>query len=99
MAGGSVGRLVAPLHGDVFATGPLADNVGGAQFVAFHLGGQKPTAAELPEVLASSHAGESVELKALMGCCLAVRRDVLDKHGLLCEETELGADGAGVWPF
>jgi GT2 family glycosyltransferase len=92
MTPGSVGRLVAPLHGDVFAAGPLADNVGGAQFVAFHLGGQKPTVAELPEVLASSHAGESVELKALMGCCLAVRRDVLDKHGLLCEETELGAD-------
>jgi O-antigen biosynthesis protein len=92
MAGGSVGRLVAPLHGDVFATGPLADNVGGAQFVAFHLGGQKPTAAELPGVLASSHAGESAEVKALMGFCLAVRRDVLDKHGLLCEETELGAD-------
>jgi hypothetical protein len=67
MAGGSVGRLVAPLHGDVFATGPLVDNVGGAQFVAFHLGGQKPTAAELPGVLASSHAGESAEVKALMG--------------------------------
>ena len=55
--------------------------------------------AELPEFVASTHAGESAEAKALMGCCLAVRRDVLDKHGLLCEETELGADGAGVWLF
>jgi hypothetical protein len=92
MTPGSVGRLVAPLHGDVFATGPLADNVGGAQFVAFHLGGQKPAVAELPALLASMHAGESAEVKALMGFCLAIRRDVLDKHGLLCEETELGAD-------
>jgi GT2 family glycosyltransferase len=27
-----------------------------------------------------------------MGVCLMMRRDLLDKHGLLCEMTELGAD-------
>jgi len=59
---------------------------------AFHLSGQKPAVAELPELIASTHPGESAAVKALMGFCLAIRRDVLDKHGLLCEETELGAD-------
>jgi GT2 family glycosyltransferase len=40
----------------------------------------------------AAHAGKTQEVKLLMGFCVALRRDVLDEVGLLCEETELGAD-------
>jgi len=97
---GCVDRLLRPLHGKIGATGPVSDNVGGLQFVGFHLNGAKPKAGELAATLAREHADQLLDAKALMGFCLALRRDVLDEHGLLCEETELGADDLELsWRF
>jgi GT2 family glycosyltransferase len=42
--------------------------------------------------LSREYEGQTRPAKLLIGFCLALRRDVLDEVGLLCEETELGAD-------
>jgi GT2 family glycosyltransferase len=91
LAPGALKRLIRPLTKNCAATGPLSDNVGAAQFV----GNYVPKALS-PEMLAAElsreYEGQTRPAKLLIGFCLALRRDVLDEVGLLCEETELGAD-------
>lgn len=77
----------------VGAVGPLSDNVGGDQFVSFNLPSNlRPSHAELPAVVAQLHHRRWRETRLLMGFCLLVPREVLDRFGLLDEGCELGAD-------
>jgi hypothetical protein len=85
-------RLGERLTGDVAAAGPVCDMVAGEQFVGHFLAGRQVRPDQLADLLAKEQGGATRPTKLLMGVCLALRRDLLDKHGLLCEETALGAD-------
>jgi GT2 family glycosyltransferase/tetratricopeptide (TPR) repeat protein len=85
-------RLSEKLTGDVAAVGPVSDMITGKQFVGNFLGGRRPDFEQLAAIMAKEQPDEVEETKLLMGVCLMMRRDLLDKHGLLCEETRLGAD-------
>ena len=84
--------LCGQLTGSVAAAGPVSDHIAGEQFVGHYLGGRHVNAYDMAKVLAAEQAGRCRDTRLLMGGCLAMRRDVLDRHGLLCEETFLGAD-------
>lgn len=87
-------RLLAPLRGDVGATGPLSTFVAGAQKVGLHLGGAELPGdpAEAARLVAERNAGRTVETKLLIGFCLAMRRDLVERHGGLDEDLFLGND-------
>ena len=70
----------------------MSDNIGGDQFVGHILGGRHPELDSLGELLASEFKGKTQVTKFLVGICVMVRRETLDKYGLLDEGTELGAD-------
>ena len=72
--------------------GPLSDRIGGDQFVGHYLGDRRPALGDLPAIVSAENPGNSLETKLLMGVCLAMRREVLDEHGLFDEAMELGAD-------
>src|SRR5262245_12933614 len=65
---GWLGRMLACFKEDVAATGPLSDFVAGDQKASRFAG--KPL-------------GAPKETKLLIGFCLALRRDLLEKHGAL----------------
>jgi GT2 family glycosyltransferase len=85
-------RLGEHLTGDVAAVGPVSDMIAGDQFFGHYLGGRQPRWQEMQGILAAEQGRTCRQTKLLMGVCLMMRRDLLDRHGLLCEETELGAD-------
>jgi len=62
------------------------------QFVGNFLGGRRPDFERIGAILAKEQPGAVRATQLLMGVCLMMRRDLLDRHGLLCEETTLGAD-------
>ena len=70
----------------------MSDNIGGDQFVGHILGGRHPELDSLGELLATEFKGKTQVTKFLVGICVMVRRETLDKYGLLDEGTELGAD-------
>lgn len=76
----------------VAAVGPMSDNIGGDQFVGHILGGRHPELDSLGELLATEFKGKANETNFLVGICVMVRRETLEKYGLLDEGTELGAD-------
>jgi GT2 family glycosyltransferase/tetratricopeptide (TPR) repeat protein len=84
--------MSASFTGDVAAVGPVSDAIAGEQFVGHYLGDRHAHVPDLAKTLAVEQAGKAKPTKLLMGVCLMMRRDLLDKHGLLCEETFLGAD-------
>ena len=84
--------LSASLVGDIAAVGPVSDSIAGEQFVGLYLGGRHAHLPDLAKTMAQEQAGVTKSTKLLMGVCLMMRRDLLDKHGLICEETFLGAD-------
>jgi len=82
------------------AVGPVSDRVAGLQFVGHYLLGRQARVEDLPATMAAEQAGASRESQMLMGVCLMMRRDLLDAHGLLCEETSLGADDLDIsWRY
>ncbi len=89
---GWIQSMAAHLGGNVAAVGPMSDNIGGDQFIANVLGGRRPSLEEIPEILAAERAGQAKDTKLLVGICVMVRREMLDRYGLLDEGTELGAD-------
>ena len=96
VSAGWLETLLAPLERDVAATGPLSNYVAGKQKAELHLA-RIPTKApsdwrELAAALARHNAGRTVETKLLIGFCLALRRDLLEKHGALDEALFLGND-------
>ncbi|MBC8066378.1 MAG: glycosyltransferase [Chlorobia bacterium] len=85
--------LSAKLEDDVGAVGPLADNVGGEQFVADYLPpGLHPPVSDLATVLALGRKDRARDTKLLMGFCIMAPRSVFNECGLLDERLELGAD-------
>src|SRR5262245_37912958 len=91
---GWLARLLAPLRGDVGATGPLSTYVAGLQKIGLHVGGERvPERADAAaRLVAERNAGRTVETKLLIGFCLAMRRDLIEKHGGLDEDLFLGND-------
>jgi GT2 family glycosyltransferase len=85
-------RLGTRLTGDVAAVGPVSDMITGDQFVGNYLDGRQPDFERLGGIMAREQPNTVRQTKLLMGVCLMMRRDLLDLHGLLCEETALGAD-------
>ncbi len=79
---------------DIAAEGPTSNYADGLQFVPFHLPDFKsrPSFGELPAILKSLYAGQSLESKMLIGFCVMLRRSVLEQEGYLDEELFLGAD-------
>ncbi len=92
MEEGWLDSLSVHLTGDVAAVGPSSDMVAGEQFVGHYLGGRQARLEELPGLMTQRERARVVPTKLIMGVCLMMRRDLLDMHGLLCEETDLGAD-------
>ncbi len=85
-----ISRLLSP---DVGAVGPLCNEVSGRQFVGHHLPqGYSESGAALVGFLDEQFRGESEETKLLIGFCLAIRRDTLDKVGHLDKNCILGSD-------
>ncbi len=84
--------LSARLKGKTAVVGPMSDSVGGDQFVGHVLGGRRPPLEALPALLAAEQKGNTEETNFLVGLCVMVPREILNKHGLLDEGTELGAD-------
>ena len=84
--------MSAHLKGNVAAVGPMSDNIGGDQFIGNLLGTRHPELDEIPHILAEERAGMAADTKFLVGVCVMMRRETLDRYGLLDEGTELGAD-------
>jgi len=76
----------------VGAVGPVCDSVAGDQYVEFHLDGLRPVREALAGTVAKLHPYQSLETKLLLGFCMMVRREVLQKVGLFDEELVLGSD-------
>lgn len=77
------------------AVGPLSNYVAGYQKVELYLKDKllpNMSAQNLAELAVKNCKGQSVETKLLVGFCMAVRRDILDKLGLLDENLFLGND-------
>lgn len=78
---------------NVGAVGPLCNEVSGRQFVGHHLPqGRSPAETEVVRYLYDSYYGGSEETKLLIGFCLALRRETLDKLGYLDDDCVLGSD-------
>jgi GT2 family glycosyltransferase len=92
---GWLGRLLKPLAGDVGAVGPLSTYVAADQKVERHLASIPAPSAdpfEMARQLAIHNEGRTVETKLLIGFCIALRRDLIEKHGGLDESLFLGND-------
>ncbi len=89
---GWIEAMSTHLKKGVAAVGPTSDNIGGDQFVGSVLGKRHPKLEEIPKILAEERAGAAIDTKFLVGICVMVRRETLNRHGLLDEGTELGAD-------
>jgi GT2 family glycosyltransferase len=75
----------------VGAVGPMSDNVGGVQYIGHDL---EPgiRLQEIQDHLTEQFARQSVETKLLIGFCLLLRRDIMDRIGILDENLFLGND-------
>lgn len=93
---GWIESLIAPLADEnVGATGPLSDNVAGEQFVGLHVPAELMTSREeVSQAVRSQRSSHNAlrSTKLLIGFCLGLRRDLLERFGLLEERCFLGAD-------
>jgi GT2 family glycosyltransferase len=77
----------------VGAAGPVSNYVIGDQSVVrFLRPDHRPPVDALPRVLQETHRGTTRRVRFLAGFCIMVPRLILDRHGLLDESMELGAD-------
>jgi GT2 family glycosyltransferase len=75
------------------AVGPVSDRIGGDQYVAHYLeDDDRPPVSMLADRLSQTRPGLTVPTRMLMGVCLMLSRETLDRHGLLDEACALGAD-------
>lgn len=93
---GWLGRLLAPFaEKDVAAVGPLSTYVAGMQKSWVHWPNDVPQTDDVLEtarVLAERNAGRTYSSPFLVGFCVALRRELLEKHGGLDETLVLGND-------
>jgi GT2 family glycosyltransferase len=89
-------RLLKPLREGAAACGPLSNYVAALQKYELYLNGlgePRPTdMLQLAAALGRANAGQTVDTKLLIGFCLAMRRDLIEKHGALDESLFLGND-------
>lgn len=88
---------------DIAAVGPLSNYVAGRQRMDLYAK-EKFTLKEKPDYIAAKYyqwyKGLSVETKLLIGFCMAIRRDVINRLGMLDEELFLGNDDLDLsWRF
>jgi GT2 family glycosyltransferase/glycosyltransferase involved in cell wall biosynthesis len=88
---GWVRDLIRPLLRDetIGMTGPLSNNIGNEQKIAIAYSNMEEMAAT-SAVFTAQHRRRTYEVKALAFFCVAIRRDVIAKVGLLDEEYQLG---------
>lgn len=80
---------------NIAAVGPISNYVAGLQKMEFYQKENFIQNAPLHEIASKFYEwlrGYSVETKLLIGFCMAIRKDVLDKLGLLDEDLFLGND-------
>ncbi|MBI3817368.1 MAG: glycosyltransferase [Planctomycetes bacterium] len=89
-------KLIKPLRGDVGATGPVSNYVAALQKYELYIPKSTPPRNagidDLAKLLADAHGDATVPTKLLIGFCLAMRRDLIEKHGALDEDLFLGND-------
>jgi GT2 family glycosyltransferase/glycosyltransferase involved in cell wall biosynthesis len=88
---GWVRDLIRPLLRDetIGMTGPLTNNIGNEQKIAIAYSNMQEMAAA-SAVFTAQHRRQTYEVRALAFFCVAIRRDVIAKIGLLDEEYQLG---------
>jgi GT2 family glycosyltransferase/tetratricopeptide (TPR) repeat protein len=87
-------RMLAHAKPGVGAVGPLSNYVAGLQKFEAHVSlpaGQLGID-ELARILAARNAGRGVETKLLIGFCLLIAREALDRAGAMDEDLFLGND-------
>jgi GT2 family glycosyltransferase len=87
-------RMLAHAKPGVGAVGPLSNYVAGLQKFEAHVNlpaGQLGVD-ELARILAARNAGRGVETKLLIGFCLLITREALDRAGAMDEDLFLGND-------
>ncbi len=88
----------------VAAVGPLSNYVAGYQNVSLYLDNSKlqqnTSANEINKILEKKYSKEFSETKLLIGFCMMIKREVLNKLGLLDENLFLGNDDLELsWRF
>jgi GT2 family glycosyltransferase len=75
------------------AVGPVSNNIAGRQFIGFHIPLESNLSKNaLAMQVATRCHGRSMETKLLVGLCIMMRRDILDRVGLLDEAMFLGSE-------
>ncbi|MCC7101444.1 MAG: glycosyltransferase family 2 protein [Fimbriimonadaceae bacterium] len=77
---------------DVGAVGPVSDTVGGAQFLGHYANKQLPDKGGIARWMGRHYRGQTEETKLLIGFCVAFKREVIEKVGMMDEDLFLGAD-------
>jgi len=86
-------RLSARLQDEtVGMVGPISDNIAAAQFAGHYIPLAGQTLTGVAASAAQQFAGRFVETKLLIGLCAMVRRETLDRVGLLDEDLFLGRE-------
>ncbi len=92
---GWLGSLASRLlHPEVGMVGPLSDNVAGSQFVGHWIPFKEAnlSPAALAEACRDSLWGSSHQSRLIIGLCAMLRRETLNRTGLLDENLFLGSD-------
>lgn len=77
---------------DVGAVGPVSDTVAGAQFLGHYANKHFPDKGEIARWMCRHYRGQTEETKLLIGFCVAFKREVMEKVGMMDEDLFLGAD-------
>lgn len=90
---GWLDSLHAAFGPGVAAAGPISNTVSNEQFVSFYLPPTyRPPLKVLPQAIREGFPHPVASTRFLAGFCVMLSREVLNRHGLLEEATELGAD-------
>jgi len=90
---GSFESMRLRLTDGVAAVGPVTNTVAGDQHVSLYLpSGYRPDVSALADLLSHSMKDMTKRTRFLAGFCLMLPQAILNKHGLLDERMELGAD-------
>ncbi|MBX3043622.1 MAG: glycosyltransferase [Candidatus Kapabacteria bacterium] len=79
---------------NITAVGPLSNSVAGNQKLELYVKDEIEikSLGDISNYLVRKYSGQNLDVKVLMGFCLAVRREFIEKHGGLDEDLFLGND-------